>query len=266
MFPRLRISIVCTLLALFCQCLNAQISFGVPTLSNLQPGDEVLIPVTAISGFDSVESIQFVVKWDSTVLKYVGTQNYGLPQLTASNFGTNRGDLVRFAYTDPNVLSGKGITVPNNTVLFVVKLKVIGPINSGSPIQITEDQPITYFEIILANGKIFTLSNTSITNGFAPVGYNLMATNVPFIPFEISLFPNPATDHVWLTTRETTSEDVQLTILSAEGKTLKNLTFRLYPDIPYRVDLRDLPRGSINFLLIRADIRSAIKPIVFKNE
>jgi hypothetical protein len=246
--------------------MNAQISIGVPSFGNLQPGAEVLVPVTVYDGFDSIESIQFVIKWDSTVLRFVGTQSYGLPQMTASSFGSNRADLVRFAYTDPNVLAGKGVTVPDSTVLFVVKLKVVGPINSGSPIQITEDVPITYFEIIKANGKIFTLNNTTIKDGFAAVGYPLAAKDITSLSSNIEVFPNPAIDYVWLSIKEPISGEVLISVFDLDGKELRKFTSSIQNGIPYRVDLRDLPRSSINFLLIRADNRSAIKPIVFKNE
>ncbi|HEY9705689.1 MAG TPA: hypothetical protein V6C58_24840, partial [Allocoleopsis sp.] len=39
---------------------------------------------------DSITSIQFSLNWDSTVLKFVALDNYGLPNMTNEDFNLSR--------------------------------------------------------------------------------------------------------------------------------------------------------------------------------
>lgn len=268
MLARLRFYILISVLTFLSQSGYSQITFGIPTFANLQPGEVVTVPAITYSGFDSVESIQFVVKWDSTVLRFEGTQNYNLPQLNTSNFGymASQANLVRFAYTAPNVISGAGVSVAANTTLFSVKLKVIGAVNSGSPIQITEEIPTTYFEIITTGGKIYTIQNTGITNGFAPVGYTLSAPSPADQQVQIKVYPNPTTDFLLIDTPVAEATEAMIQLVGTDGKLLYSQKALLHESAPYKLNLSDLRKDDISFLLIQTGKWTACRPIVFKNE
>ena len=52
-------------------------------------GTEVLIPVTT-ENFTDILSAQGSISFDHTLLQFTGTENYGLPGMTAASFGTNQ--------------------------------------------------------------------------------------------------------------------------------------------------------------------------------
>jgi Cohesin domain len=245
-----------------------QLSLGIPTLANVLPGDVVTLPVIAYSGLDSVTALQFVIKWDSTVLSYLTTTQYGLPQMAPSNFGfSNQANLLRFVYTDPNILSGAGVSVPDSTTLFAIRFRVIGPINSASPVQITEEIPTTYFEVIEANGTVYTLANTIIRNGFVPVGYNVSTLDIAGTPSpHITLFPNPVVSDDIFVTSDIQATNAQLTLFSGNGQMLCTFVTDLLANVPTRLNRCGRVENTLFFLLIQTDSWSEYKPIVFKNE
>lgn len=244
-----------------------QLSLGMPTLTNVTTGDYIMVPFIAYSGFDSIESAQFVIAWDSTVLKYDTVLNFQLPQLSPSNFGYQPtfADILRFAWTAPNV-DGKGVTLPPNTTLFSIRFLIKGPVNAGTSLSITEAPP-TYFEIIKAGGTIFTLSNTTIQNGFVPVGYNVSASEPDAkFPEGINIYPNPANGSLFIETNTAFSGPIKLAITSPDGKIFTTFAENLTAGVPLRIDLNFIDRNTLLYLLIQTDQWSGSSPIVFTKE
>jgi hypothetical protein len=247
--------------------LFSQLSFGIPTLSDIQSGDVVLVPVFVYNGFDSIESIQFVVKWDTTVLRYVDVQNFGLPGLSPTNFGfsPDQSNLLRFAYTDPNILQGDGVTVSDTSALFYIKFQVIGATNSASTIVITEEPPTTYFEVIAASGTVYLLGNTTVRTGFVPVGYNLSTQNA-HEAIRVLTYPNPVT-HTLTLEASVDIIDLPVSIFTQNGQTIWSKHVVAYAHTPYSIDLSQINvSNSLLYLLIHTDHGPVYKPIVFKSE
>jgi hypothetical protein len=110
-----------------------EVWFGAGTES-AQPGQTVTVEMT-VKGFRQVTSAQFSLEWDSAVLRYVGTGNYGLKGLSTGCFGTawsEKGRLA-FAWYDSEA---SGVAIADGTVLFSVSFEVIGRAGSLSTVRL----------------------------------------------------------------------------------------------------------------------------------
>ena len=92
-------------------------------------GETALIQVR-VQGFTSLTGLQFTLQWDPAVFEYVNVLNFGLPGLTAANFGQpgNSGQLT-MVWTDA---SGAGQTLGDGSLLFNLYLNPIAPANTQS--------------------------------------------------------------------------------------------------------------------------------------
>ncbi|MDO8943262.1 MAG: putative Ig domain-containing protein, partial [Desulfobacterales bacterium] len=122
------------LAALTACLLGAEISAATMTFTlgstNGTNGAQVAVPVR-VSGFTNILLFQYSLHWDTNVSKYLGVEQFGLPGLTAANFGTadtNRGTL-RLSWDDTE---GLGKSVADSTVVFAVRFLLVGtPGTSG---------------------------------------------------------------------------------------------------------------------------------------
>jgi hypothetical protein len=84
----------------------------------IKVGETGKVAIT-VSGFSLVTSVQFTLQWDTNVLRYLSTGDYGLAGVAGGNFGTtltNSGKLT-FSWDDPEAL---GVTKDNGTTVFTV--------------------------------------------------------------------------------------------------------------------------------------------------
>ncbi len=111
-------------------------------------GDIVCVPVN-VNNFDEVLGFQFSMNWDPTVLMYSSTGNYGLPGLSAGQFGTQGTDngLLTFAWIDNTT---QGVSLLDGSTVFEVCFEVIGA--GGSSSSITIGNTPTPIEITRAGG------------------------------------------------------------------------------------------------------------------
>ncbi len=95
-------------------------------------GQRVAVPVS-VSQFRGVDNAQFTLEWDPRVLRYVGTEGYGLRGMSADSFGTTQTEEGRLAFLwyDPEAV---GVTVPDGTKIFAVDFEVIGRAGSGTAV------------------------------------------------------------------------------------------------------------------------------------
>lgn len=119
-------------------------------------GAEVCVAITA-NNFKSIVSMQYSLKWDPKVLKFKDLRNFGLPQLSAENFGRHiidKGQLTHSWY-DANV---KGITKADGEKLYEICFEAIGAPGTKTAVQIV-DAP-TSIEIANVNSEFYTLDST----------------------------------------------------------------------------------------------------------
>ncbi|MDO8365661.1 MAG: gliding motility-associated C-terminal domain-containing protein [Saprospiraceae bacterium] len=102
----------------------------------IPPGERGCMPVT-VNDFDGIQSMQWVLHWDKTVLTYECTRRYGLSGLFSSDInevpsGGNQGNLV-CAWADP---VGNGVTLTDGARIVDVCFKAIGAPGASSTITI----------------------------------------------------------------------------------------------------------------------------------
>ncbi len=109
-----------TFLANMTACVNVTQSIGSTIVA---PGDNFCIDVTSESGFVDLQSIQYAITWDGSILQFTGVTNITplLPSLTQSAFNSQN-DTLRMVWFE----SSNGVSVPDSTVLFQICFDVVG--------------------------------------------------------------------------------------------------------------------------------------------
>lgn len=119
-------------------------------------GSEACVAVSA-KNFKSIVSVQYSIKWDPKVLKFKALQGFGLPALSAENFGRHVLDkgLLTHSWFDANV---KGISKGDGETLYEICFEAVGAAGSKSAVQIV-NAPTT-IEIANVNSEFLTLDAT----------------------------------------------------------------------------------------------------------
>ena len=103
----------------------------------VNPGETISVPIS-VAGFTDVTTVQFSVRWDSAVLEYVATGDYGVSGLGAGNFGADftQGGTLTFSWDDPGAI---GVTLADGSVLFSVTFKALGSNGISSAVELSDD-------------------------------------------------------------------------------------------------------------------------------
>ena len=111
------------------------------TISNTKAakGAEACVSVTARQ-FNEIVSMQYTMTWDPAVLKFKEVKGFGLPNMSAQNFGARAADkgILAYSWFDANV---QGITQPDGKQLYEVCFEAVGSAGSSSAIQFA-DAPV----------------------------------------------------------------------------------------------------------------------------
>jgi|GEM_PF-2142355 len=95
-------------------------------------GSQVTVPIRA-NDFTNLIGMQGSIAWDTALVQYDTTFQFGLPSMNVANFGVaqvNNGRLT-FSWDDPTFL---GVSVADSSVLFSVRFLVTGNPGDQSPI------------------------------------------------------------------------------------------------------------------------------------
>lgn len=270
-----RLRIAFAILGLCCtSALSAQIGLDLPFVNNAAPGSNKSLSAR-VTNFDSIVSMQFVVRWNPAVLQYLLIDNFGIPGLDLGDFNTARAldsGYVRVLWEGPN--SFPGVSAPDGTTLFRLRFKVIGPDTSSTRIKFTEitySFPQTEFEIVKVVSPDSTLQafheqDCDLKHGFVAVGYTVATREAALEEMEASVTPNPFSS---------SGADVQFTLLSpADVKILvTDLTGRLISEKElaglsagiqqYHLDSIPFPARGAYFLTIIAGSQRCVRPLFF---
>ncbi len=120
-----------------------------------QAGSTVCVPVMA-KGFRSLLSMQYTIAWDPSILAFKQVKGFGLPHLSAQNFGATRTaeGVLTVVWID-NAL--KGVTVSDGSPLYSVCFEAKGGSGQRSPVQIV-DTP-TAIEVVNLGEEIVGLDS-----------------------------------------------------------------------------------------------------------
>lgn len=253
----------------FTSLLSAQqVGLSLPFLNNVNSGSLISMPVK-VTNFDSITSAQFVIRWDPAVLQFFTTDQYNLPDLDGMDFGTlNTLDsgILRFAWTPSNLSTG--VTVPDETTIFRLRLKALGPVNSGTAVTFGSAPP-TDFEITqLENGNIVarTINQVTLTQGFVAIGYTVAAGEPASDAEALSLkvAPNPFNTKTQITFDLETAGDVQVTITDAAGRTILEKTMPQLSQGQHGMEIvsPELREKGMYYLILRTKTRLCVQPLI----
>lgn len=271
-----RLRIAFAVLWLLCSCaLKAQIGFSMPFINAAAPGSTKNITIK-VTNFDSIVSMQYVIRWNPAVLKYSTIDNFTLPALDILDFNVQHAldsGYVRLLWEGPN--SFPGVTAPDGTTIFRLRFMVIGPDTSSTPVKFTEITntfPSIDFEVVKVSGNgpngtitAFDEHDCTLVNGFVAVGFTVAAGEpAADDALELSISPNPFRDGARAAFYLREASDVQAVITDAAGR------------VVYKNDMQNLPSGTNSididkavfqskgayFLTIRTGSQQSIRPML----
>lgn len=245
-----------------------QIGLSLPVVNNISPNATVNFPVK-VTGFDSIAGIQFILRWNPQVFQYQTIDNFNLPDLGMEDFGTTQAldsGKVRVLWAATNLL--KGETVADQTAIFRLRLKAIGPDSSGSAVIFTQDV-ITPFDIVRANADSsltsFGINDVNLTQGFGAIGYTVSASEPSESnDLQVNIFPNPFFEKTQVVFDLKTPADVRLSVADAAGRTLFEKAMPRLQAGQHGTEIASplLREKGIYFLIIRTGKHSCVRPLI----
>ncbi len=189
----------------------SDLGFSLPGVS-VNPGDTICLAVST-QGFEGIVSTQYSINYDTTLLDYVNSQAYNLPNFGASNIGEPFPGQLTISWLSDDVINGT--TVSDSTELFELCFEVIGS-NDTAFVNFSEIPVV--IEVSDANGELvvptFVTGMVYISMG---VGTNALENAAfSFLP----LAPNPARGLSYLRFELQEEMDVQWRISSLDGRVL----------------------------------------------
>jgi Cohesin domain/Secretion system C-terminal sorting domain len=188
----------------------------VPAKTFAVEGQVINIPVK-VRQFKNLVSAQFSLKWDSTVVKYIGVDNFGISTMTAAahfgTIGTNPNKLTLVWY-DNNVTPQN---ISNDNVIFNIKFKAVGKKGQSSPINFVGD-------IEFLNQDLKAYKN-SFADGEIEINKSTAVGDTPFKGGSASMpSPNPFHDETFISLELAENQDITLNIFDLTGKNIYSQT------------------------------------------
>jgi len=145
--------------------INAQDTFGLQ-------GSQVCVEFP-VKNFDNIQSIQFSIHFDPTVMTPICPPDgslSGLPGLSPTNFNCNEIEkgFIRMVWLDPDNGTNCGASIPDGENIFQICFTLTGQPGTISPIYIAGDQlPVEYSQIPDCNdvNTFIDIRNTTVTIG-----------------------------------------------------------------------------------------------------
>jgi hypothetical protein len=253
----------------FSAFLSAQVGFSLPFINDATPGTTKSLNVTT-TNFDSVVGVQFVLRWDPTVLKYIGIDNLNLPDLDPSDFNASQAvdsGIVRLLWIWSNPQAFPGVSLPDGTSLFRLRLNVIGQDSSSSSVVFTQSAT-TVFDVtkVAADSMLYScfLDDVVLSPGFVAVGYTV-AANEPFSAnnWAIRAFPNPFSELTNIQFSLDESADIQAIVTDLAGKIVFENTLPNLPPGQHGMEIEKafLRKKGAYFLTLRSGAKVCVQPL-----
>ena len=148
-----------------------------------------------------------------------------------------------------------------------MRLQVIGPINAGSAVTITQSPPTSFEVNQINNGVLQSLdmSQVQLTNGFVAVGYTVGTTELSdHSEWPVSIVPNPFSETTQIFFENEEGADIQMFITDVAGQIIveKNIISPVSSQHGMEIVSDQLQENGIYYLIIRTATRSCISPLV----
>lgn len=197
--------------------------FGVTVDSAQAPSNQIIcVPVRAL-GFTDVASYQYSLQWNPEVLAFHHTQNYNLPDLTASFFNEITPGVLLTGWSPPN---GLGTTKANGTVLYDVCFTTVGAVGSSTDITPGGDGfPPGSGSAEAHNNNFEEIYNAGLNiPGYveitAQAGTSGTSSALQNAANAFQLSPNPTTSSARVVFKAVKVENAVLLVTDAQGKTV----------------------------------------------
>lgn len=171
----------------------------------------------SVSNFTDLVTMQFTIQWDPTKMSLLDITDFNLTDLDETRFGdtTTNTDLglLPMSWEDKNL---SGTTVPDNTVIFKLKMKAMG--NPGDTIQLLfveapaaiEVADLTFEAIphVIENGQVVFEDIVGTTTVQEIVSASLKNYPNPFMDFTIIEFELQETTNTTLIITDLTGKEI----------------------------------------------------------
>lgn len=241
---------------------------SLPFVNNAQPGLILNLPVS-VTGFDSITSMDMVVRWNPAVLQYLIIDQYNLNDFNASNVNTTNAldsGFVRVSWETPT--TSTGTTVANGTNIFRLRLKVIGAIGTSTALDFTQQGP-TFLEFSQKVGnstKIYNLNPANmqplLDHGFVAVGYTVDASEAGLSALQARVSPNPFSEQTRLDFQLATSASAVLSAYDMQGREVFSRPFQATSGAnTVNISSDEFPQAGAYIITLRCGHEVAVLPI-----
>ncbi len=253
--------------------LPAQVGFSLPFLNAVSTGSNKAMPVK-VTNFDSIVSMQYVIRWNPAVLRYITIDSFQLPNLGLNNFNVQRAldsGFVKLQWEGPDYFPG--ISKPDNSAIFRLRFNVIGPDTSSTSVRFTEITntfPVLDFEVLKVISPDSTIAafnehQCKLKNGFVAVGFTV-DTEEPQGPeaLRLTLAPNPFSENTRAEFYLAQTADVQAIVADAAGRILFQKDMPQLPSGKHGININKavFPAKGAYFLTIRTGSQTSARTLI----
>lgn len=214
---KVKITIIAIALSLYSIAINAQVSLILED-QEVEKQEVFTVDVKA-KNFQDLLSMQFMMNWDKSVLRLIGVENYGLPDLTERQFGLVEDQLI-VMWID---LALEGVSVADSSTLFSVKFRALSAKDSSVvAINGTQETPIEFIDVnereveVVVDSSFITVLGTTPTRDLGELPVKLHPNQ-----------PNPFVHTTRIPVDSNYPQEAQLRLFDQKGIHIQTLNLQL---------------------------------------
>jgi len=187
-------------------------------------GASFSVPIQ-VNQFDNITGLQFIISWDSTLLRYKGVEHPALDIQTQKHFGASAASagILRFLWFEESLAP---VSLPDGSTLFEIRFECIGKSQETTSILFTEDD-LTKIEVYDKKYRKLEVQFKEALVSIKPTPVNEQINNHKKPISFLNTYPNPFSNS---TSVSFTLDQDGLTLLKLydlSGKKIHEETFDL---------------------------------------
>lgn len=218
--------------------------------------------------------MQYVIRWNPAVLKYITIDSFQLPSLAITNFNVQRAldsGIVRLVWEGPN--SFPGVSRPDNSTIFRLRFNVIGSDTSSTFVRLTEITntfPTIDFEVVKVIRPDSTIigydeQQCTLNHGFVAVGFTVGTQELDSSDaLQLIVSPNPFSDNSRADFFLAQTADIQVIVADASGRILFQKDMPQLLPGKHGIDINKavFPAKGAYFLTIRTGSQTSSRTLI----
>jgi|GEM_PF-3134464 len=195
---------------------------------------EFIVPIRA-SNFEEISAFQFSLKWDIAVLSFLGidSSNHQIA-IYPGNHNLSEG-ILPLMWVDPNA---DATSLANDEILFNLRFKPI--VNGNITTQVTIVSDVTPIEVIDYPLNILPVNTIG---GNIYIAQRTTKIKQPSLINKMNIYPNPTSNWINIDLNLKKEADVQLSVLSTDGKQVLHKNYSKIINLKDAVDVSQLAKG-----------------------